>query len=70
MLCAPRDHACEAGQRLAPRSEEVQDIARAREAAGGVASMQIGSVTGKGMKCKDVKGKVKSELMQVEKGES
>ena len=40
--------------------EEVQDIARARGAAGGVAPMQVGAVQGK--KGKDVKGK--GELMQ------
>ena len=44
--------------------EEVQDIARASEVAGGVAPLQIGAVKGKGKKGKDVKGKGKGELMQ------
>ena len=41
---------------------EVRDIASAREAEGGVASMQSGAVKGK-----DVKGKGKGELMEAEK---
>ena len=44
--------------------EEVQDIARAREAAGGVPPIQIGAVQVKVKKGKDVKGKGKGELMQ------
>ena len=45
--------------------EEVQDTAR--EAAGGVALMQIGAVKGKYNKGKDVKGRGRGELMQAEK---
>ena len=44
--------------------EEVQDIARARKAAGGVAPMQLSAVQGKGKKGKGVKGTGKGELMQ------
>ena len=45
----------------------MQDTARALEAAGGVAPMQIGAVKGNGNTGKDVKGKGKGEVMQAER---
>ena len=59
-VVAPLDHAREqVGDVL---QGLVQDIARARDAAGGAAPMQIGTVKGKG-----VKGNGQGELMQAEK---
>ena len=46
----------------------VQDIAKAREAAGGGVPMLIGWVKGSGAKGKDVKGKGEGVLMQVRRG--
>ena len=50
-VAAPLDHARRLDTFFKVR-EEVQDIARSREAAGRVASTQIGAVKGKGKMCK------------------
>ena len=52
---------------LSKIGEAVQNIARASEAAGGVAPMQIGTVKGKGNEGEDVKGKCRRELVRAEK---
>ena len=59
-VAAPLDHAREEAKHVLQRTGGGARHRRAKEAAGGMMSMPIGAVKGKGKKEKDVESKVKS----------